>query len=135
MKMKFNFPSSVITANVDANTPIVKNPGNVITDVQVVQTNNVKQQRPKIKVEKNKDTKRKYTLHYLLVNQDQRVLNLTNPINKHGVALAEARRLTNLNNTVIYILPVKMVVAGGKFTAKLTMEPRAKMPEYALVTV
>lgn len=133
--MKFNFPSSVITAIVDANTPIVKKPENVISDIQLVQTNNVKTRRPKIRTERNKDTKRKYLLRYLLVNQNQEVLNLTDPIDRHSLAISKARTLVNVNNTTIYVIPVKMVISGGKFTTKLTMEPRVKMPEYALVTV
>ena len=132
--MKFNYDN--IQINVDiANNNIVKDkrPAVLLDDLFVVQTNSAKLKfRPEIEV--NTDRKRKYALRYYLINQDAKVLNFANPIVKHADAVKLMRSLINMDNTIIYVVPMKIVIGGGKFTVKGTLKKNKKMPTFVLAT-
>lgn len=131
--MKFEYKSSSIDV-ISNDILVVKNPANIVENLTVVQTNTAKTDKFRAIVERNTDNKRTYQLRYWLVNQDQKVLNLPNPIVKRADAIKLMKSLINLDNTTIYILPVKIPVAGGRFVAKATLKPNKVMPTFVLVT-
>lgn len=130
--MKFNYPTTVISANVTTNNVIQNNkPENIIKDIQIVQINKVNQ-KFSAKILKNNDRKRTYALRYYLINQEGKILNLTNPMIKHSEAVKLAKSLINMDNNVIYITPIKIVIKGGKYTQRLELQQKKVMPQFVL---
>jgi len=131
--MKIKFKSVEINVTVPKNVSVVTNANDIITDIQIAQETKTKPRKFKVHVERVLARKKKYLLHYWLINQEQQVLNLTNPIVRKNEAIKIARNLINLNNTTIYIVPIKFPVSNLKYSAKLTLENLQDFPKYVLV--
>lgn len=129
--MNFQFDANnVIVTNYS--TEIDSKPQNVVKNLKVVQTKKVKE-KYSCTVIKNKDRKRQYALRYYLVNQDNKILNLSLPCLTTTEAMKTMKSLINADNTSIYILPMKIVTKGGRFIAKGTIKNPPAENTYVLV--
>lgn len=129
--MNFQFDSSDIIVKKTNVLDVDSKPKNVVKDLKVVQTKKVKE-KYSCTVVKNKDRKRQYALRYYLVNQDNKILNLSAPCESTTDALKMMKSLINVDNQSIYILPMKIVVKGGRFVAKGTIKNPPSPGTYVL---
>lgn len=118
--MNFKLETSDVILNSYV-TDMDSKPLNVVKNLKVVQTKKLKRKYG-CTVIKNNDRKRKYALRFYLVNQDNKILNITSPYEKTADAIKAMKSLINMDNTSIYILPFKTVVTGGRFIAKGTIK-------------
>ena len=129
--MNFQFNNTTVSVNTDTIDILTPN-DSVVNDLRIVQTTK-KKFKYKCVIDKAVNTKKKYKLVYYLINQNQKVLNLTNPCVKLLEAKKLMKTLVNLDNTTIYIVPMKTVVEGNKFVFRGVLEFRNESPEFKLV--
>lgn len=116
--MKFQFNSSMVDI-VSNDVEKLEGFENVVKDLKLVSLRKIKNKiRKKISYKKGTDRMRKYALRYYLVNQDNKILNITQPFIKHKDAIKALRENISYENKVIYILPMKIVVLGSKYTMR-----------------
>ena len=115
--MKFLLNDTALIVSPTTTIEVDSRPQNVVKNIKVVQTKKVKS-KYRCTITSNKDRSRKYSLHYYLINQDNRILNIANPYKKHNDAVKAMKAAINTDNTIIYILPMKIVIEGGKFTKR-----------------
>ena len=98
--MQFQFNSTTVNVpSVDIQR--VKTVENQITDIKVVTTDKFKnKKRKKISIKKGTDRTRTYALRYYLVNQDNKILNITSPYEKHKDAI----KAIKIKKKIIYFL-------------------------------
>lgn len=129
--MKFQFNSSMIDI-VSDNVEKSNGSENIVKDLRIVSLKKVKnKKRKKISYRKGTDRTRKYALRYYLVNQDNKILNITQPFEKHGDAVKALKENISFENKIIYILPMKIVVSGSKYTMR--GELNEPLPEFIVV--
>lgn len=120
--MNFKLNSSSVMVNPNGEIKKVSTNQDLINDVKIVLLGGKPSKRFKRTIATNR--KRGYAKRYYIVNQNAQIINFANPFEKLKEASKFASENINEHNTVLYIVPMKIVVEGDKFAQRLELLTR-----------